>query len=202
MRRSERLLRAVAAACMSTGVALGMHVAGGGSMPAAPGIVVPLALAFVVSAQLASVAMSRWRLALAVIASQAAFHATFVFGAGGSLGVVGNDPHAAHDAGSLVLDSSGIVAAHHHTSTSPAMLAAHALAAVVTYVLLRRADVLLAWGARLARALWSRLALPAVPLMARPAVRAAAWTPTLTRTRVASTPRLLRGPPVALSSDR
>lgn len=117
MRRSERVLRAAAVACLSTAVALAMHLAGGGAMPSMIGVGAPVVLTFVVGAPLAGAPLSRWRLATAVVVAQVLFHLTFALGRG---------DHAAH------------------THVTPSMLGAHAAAALATYAVLRRADVLVA----------------------------------------------------------
>jgi hypothetical protein len=196
MRRSERLLRAAVAACLSTGVALAMHVAGGGALPAAPGILVPLVLAFAVSIQLAGTAMSRWRLWAAVGVAQVLFHAMFALGSGANLVASGTGPHSSHEPTGLTLDSAGVPAAHSHLT--PSMLAAHAAAAVATYALLRRADVLVALVRQAAAALAARLTI------ARP--RLAAHTHIATRPgrvpvtlHIAHSPHGLRGPPLHLA---
>ncbi|WP_291378923.1 hypothetical protein [Demequina sp.] len=196
MRRSERLLRAAAVACLSTGVALAMHVAGGGILPAAPGIVVPLVLAFAVSIQLAAAAMSRWRLGSAVVVSQALFHSLFALGSGPSVVATGTGAHGSHQPTALTLDSAGAGATHGHFT--PSMLAAHAGAAIATYALLRRADVLVSLIRRAAHALTTRLTLTPRRLAARPriVVRSGRIPVAL---RIARSPHGLRGPPLHLA---
>jgi hypothetical protein len=194
MRRSERLVRAAVVACLSTAVALAMHVAGGGAMPAAPGVLVPLLLAFAVSAQLAGAAMSRWRLATAVAAAQAMFHASFALGPGAH--VIASGPHASHSPTSLTVESVGDHAAHSHLT--PSMVGAHAVAAVATYVLLRRADVLVALILRAAASLVSRLEATA-PRLTPHGVAPAFPSRTPAHTSIARSPRGLRGPPLRLA---
>ncbi len=196
MRRSERLLRAAAAACLSTGVALAMHIAGGGMTPAAPGIVVPLVLAFAVSTQLAGTPMSRWRLATAVVAAQALFHAAFALGSGATVVASGSGPHASHQLTGLEVEPVGVHAAH--ATLTPSMLAAHAAAAAATYALLRRADVFVALVRRAAGSLTARLTI------AWPRLATSSRITTLpgrvpVAISIARCPRGLRGPPLRLA---
>ncbi len=195
MQRSERLLKASVAACLSTGVAVAMHVAGGGAVPSAAGVAVPLLLAFAVSAQLAGNA-SRWRLGAAVVFSQFVFHTLFSWGVGASVSVApGQGPHAGHGTQGLALDVTGVGhLAHAHFT--PTMIAAHALAALGTYAVLRHADVLLDAGRR-----WALWLVPQLHVHAkwRPAplgINVPSPRPTLLRSRIASSPRGLRGPPL------
>ena len=176
-----------------------MHVAGGGVMPSFAGLAVPLFLALAVSAQLAGFA-SRWRLALAVVLSQFGFHTLFSWGVGASVSLTpGQGPHAGHDPLAMSLDVAGAGHAAHMALT-PEMVAAHALAALGTYAVLRRADVLLESGRR-----WARSFLGTAP--GRHAVQARTRRPHLCpprvpaprRPRVASLPRGVRGPPLSLA---
>ncbi len=198
MQRSERLLKASVAACLSTGVAVAMHVAAGGAIPTGAGIAVPLALAFVVSAQLAGTE-SRWRLAAAVVVSQVAFHTLFSWGVGASVGLAsGQGPHAGHDARTLALTvASGGHSAHMHLT--PAMIAAHALAALGTYAVLRRADVLLESGRRWASTFLSRLHVPSPWRPAPLGTASPSPRPTPRRPRIVTSPNGLRGPPLSLA---
>ena len=196
MRRSERLLRAAVAACLSTGVALAMHVAGGGALPAAPGILVPLALTFAVSVQLAGTAMSRWRLGAAVVVAQVLFHAMFALGSGASIVASGAGPHSSHQPTGFAFDSAGVPAAHGHLT--PSMLAAHVAAAIATYALLRRADVLVALIRRAAHALAARLTIAQPRLVARTRIGARAGR-TPDAIRIARSPHGVRGPPCHLA---
>ena len=175
-----------------------MHVAAGGAMPSGAGLAVPLVLAFAVSAQLAG-AGSRWRLAAAVLLSQFAFHTLFSWGVGSSVGVApGQGPHAGHDARTLVLNAaSGGHAAHMHLT--PAMIAAHALAAFGTYAVLRRADVLLESGRRWARSFLSRLRVSTPWRPAPLGISAPSTRPAPRRSRIVASPSGLRGPPLSLA---
>lgn len=185
MRRSERLLRAATAAFLSTGVALAMHIAGGSMIPAAPGVVVPLVLAFAVSTQLAGAPMSRWRLATAVVAAQALFHAAFALGPGATVVASGSGPHASHQLTGLTVDSASVHAAH-------------AAAAAATYALLRRADVFVALLRRAAGSLTARLTVARPRLATRDRITALPGRVPVA-VSVARCPRGLRGPPLRLA---
>ena len=199
MRRSERLARAVAVACLSTGVALALHVAGGAALPSAWGVALPAAVAFAVAAQLGAVALSRWRLALVVAFAQVAFHGAFTWGAGGTMAVAMADgAHAAHDPRAFTIAVSGSEGAAHGAHLTPSMIAAHVLAAAATYAVLRHADLMLAAARRWASALVARLdsAPTAVAVPRRGAVvaaRAAGLVPSRSVTAHG-----VRGPPLAL----
>ena len=78
--RGTRVARGTVAASVATFVALLSHVTAGGTVPGAFGIVVPLALSFVVCVALAGRRLSVWRLGAAVTLSQILFHALFVLG--------------------------------------------------------------------------------------------------------------------------
>lgn len=199
MRRSERLVRGLAAACLTTGVALAMHVAGGGQMPSAAGVAVPGALALAVSVNLAGVPLSRWRLTAASIASQAVFHVAFSWGAGGAtVTMQAAGGHAAHGPHALALDAgSGI--APHHLHLTPSMIAAHALAAFGTYAVLRRADVLLDFARRWALDLASRLMAPQQTCQVPTARAVPPSRSTPLRTRIVACAHGLRGPPLSLA---
>lgn len=190
MRRAERIIRAGVAACLSTALALGFHVAAGAPMPQAPGVLVPLAISFAVCLHLAGTAMSRWRLALGVALSQLAFHTLFALGTG-SVTPAATDALGEHQHGSLEL-AFAASAGHHHGLS---MTVGHACAAALTYVLLRRADVLLAFAARLVAWLSQRLGLNPRPLavVARP--RAWIARHLAAPRRIVTSPRLMRGPP-------
>ncbi len=78
--RGARVLRGAVAASVATFVALLSHVTAGGAVPGIFGIIVPLALSFVVCVAFAGRRPSLWRLGPAVALSQVLFHALFVLG--------------------------------------------------------------------------------------------------------------------------
>lgn len=79
--RGTRVARGAVGASVATFVALLSHVTAGGDVPGWLGVVVPLALSFVVCTVLAGRRLSLWRLAPAVALSQLLFHTLFVLGA-------------------------------------------------------------------------------------------------------------------------
>lgn len=79
--RGTRAARGAVGASLATFVALLSHVTAGGAVPGWLGLVVPLALSFVVCTVLAGRRLSLWRLAPAVALSQLLFHTLFVLGA-------------------------------------------------------------------------------------------------------------------------
>ena len=159
----------------------------------------PGAVAFAVAAHLGAVALSRWRLALVVAFAQAAFHVAFTWGAGTSVAVqVTNGAHAAHDPTTMTLAASGGAGIAHGAHVTPSMIAAHVLAGVATYAVLRHADLLIAAARRWASSLVARLDCTPTAVVAagRGAVVAAA-----SRALAPSGPiraRSVRGPPLAL----
>ncbi|WP_284328033.1 hypothetical protein [Demequina litorisediminis] len=162
-----RLARAFVAASVATGVALGSHVAGGGSAPGPAGVAVPLALSFAVCVQLAGRAASGWRIALGVAVSQALFHVLFVMG-GGTV-TMDAGAHAHH----LAAGSLTVADASHAAHGGAPMTLAHVVAAIVTTAALWRLDAALASAGRAIGHLLSRLATP-ISLTAPHAPRRAA----------------------------
>lgn len=97
--RNAQLARGVSAASIATFAALFSHVVGGGEIPGALGVLVPLVLAVTVSVLLAGRRLSLTRLSLSVLVSQGLFHALFVLGSPSpsisSPGAVGHHAHGA-----------------------------------------------------------------------------------------------------------
>ena len=161
--RHQRALRGCAAAVFATFVALASHMIGGGGLPSAMGVVVSLALSMLVCVLLVSRRLSLPRLSLSVLASQSLFHLLFsVFTPttgdhtpttgdhspanaleqhamhhAGSTGAVGSMPQAM--AGAVPSPDAG---AAMHAHTSPAMLLAHCVAAVLTIAMIYWSEVL------------------------------------------------------------
>lgn len=144
--RGRRTLRGSAAASFATFVALTSHVIGGGALPTLTGLIVPLALSTLVCVLLAGRQLSLHRLSISVLTSQALFHLLFsIFTptASAPAPTTAVDRHAAmhagHEASMASMGtghdvmgsmSTGSTAGHAHTS--PTMLIAHLVAAVVT----------------------------------------------------------------------
>jgi hypothetical protein len=151
----ERVARGTAAAAVSTFVALLSHVAGGGVVPAVEGVAVPLVLSFAVCTVLAGRRLSLPRLAASVVVSQLLFHVLFVLGSPtGMTATDGTTASSAH-VHSIVLDTT---ASHGHTDGA-GMWWAHALAALVTIVALRRGERASAHLLGVARIVVLRLAI-------------------------------------------
>ncbi len=208
----SRTVRGVLAALLAVGSAAGAHTVGGHHAPHAVILILALAVSIPLCIALSTGRLSRGRLAVAVLLSQGALHGLFeLFPAGSSAAV--------HDGSS---SAGGHAAGHHHdavpaplpasapdASSLPAdsasgvewgMVAMHALAAVVSYVLLRRGEVILAALMELLdlrpavlRGFDSRAPLPPRPRMAL----RAGGEPVLGPWAVwpGEGPRTLRGPP-------
>lgn len=153
---------------VATFVALVSHVAGGGQVPAALGVVVPLVLSVFVCVLLTGRRRSLWRLSVSVAVSQLLFHGLFILGTSSSVAVsTGSGPHAGHSVG-LVMTSPGM---SHGGPDGAWMWIAHAVAALVTIAALHRGETviseLLAFTGyvitRLARALSGLVASPSRP---------------------------------------
>ncbi|WP_307450591.1 MULTISPECIES: hypothetical protein [Microbacterium] len=130
--RGSRVARGAVASSVATFVALLSHVSAGGAMPGIVGVAVPLALSFVVCAALAGRRSSVWRSSLAVVVSQALFHALFVLGSY-DLGAAG------HVHGAVAIVTAGEASAQ-TVSMDAAMTAGHLVAAALTTLALHRGE--------------------------------------------------------------
>lgn len=134
MRRQSRALRVArgaVAASVATFVALLSHVSGGGEVPGLFGLVVPLALSFVVCVALAGRRLSLARLGLAVTLSQVLFHTLFVLGSF-QPGIAGH-VHGAP----LVLTGDATAPV---VTADATMWAGHLVAAIATTAMLHRGE--------------------------------------------------------------
>ncbi|MDK8433450.1 MULTISPECIES: hypothetical protein [unclassified Brevibacterium] len=218
--RGRRARRGSAAAGFATFVALTSHVIGGGALPTLMGVLVPLVLSTLVCVLLAGRRLSLPRLSLSVVASQSLFHLLFsVFtpmaGAAGPTNAV--ERHAMHHGGAASMpgsmagahgamsgmsgsmSSSGADAMAAHSHTSPAMLAAHLVAAVLTIAMIYWSEVLPERIGSFVR-LVVRALLPSpvrpIPVPSRP-MRHLGVVDVLPRhLGVLRSPVLTRGPPV------
>ncbi|GAA1189196.1 hypothetical protein GCM10009674_30970 [Nesterenkonia xinjiangensis] len=208
-----RLARGSGASLISVGGAGLAHVAAGHHAPHWVVVLLALAVSTPLGVALTSVRHSRVRLATAVLLSQAVLHGLYALfpahsGPGTSLstgaasggGLAGAHPG---DRGDLTLLAAGeLQASPHgtHVSVMPdaSMAAAHLLAAVITYALLRRGEILMTSLRELldvARVLLLVVVAPLVP------VRTVRRMPlTFDRPRLADqwsgrSSRTLRGPP-------
>lgn len=154
--RSRIAARGVAAAAVSTFVALLSHVGGGGDLPGTMGILVPLVLSSLVCVALAGRSLSLFRLTLSVAASQFLFHALFILGTPRSASsTMDAAPHHLHG-GAQGLDMASTPSAH-LAHASVGMWIAHAVACVLTVAALYSAESVLASVAALKRMILARL---------------------------------------------
>ncbi len=150
-RTRARALRGVLAASSATLVALMSHLAGGGEMPGVLGIVVPLALSLPVCIAWSARHLSLPRLSASVVTSQLFFHVLFVLGTPVGAAQAPSGPHAGHvgmamptapAAGSAHLPGqAGQMTEMVHADAT--MWVWHAVAAVVTVVVLYRGELML-----------------------------------------------------------
>lgn len=144
--RWARFTRGWVAAFFSTFVAALSHTVGGERAPGGVGVVVSVAFAGLVCVALAGRSLSWSRLAVSVVLSQLIFHTLFSVGApGGALHTAGG---AAHEHGTHAFVSavgSRAFVDGAHGAHGLQMWLAHAVAACVTIVALRRGETAL-WG--------------------------------------------------------
>lgn len=189
---------------------------GGGALPSAMGVVVPLALSLLVCVLLAGRRLSLVRLSLSVLASQTLFHLLFtVFTpAAGSHGPANAvERHAAHHTGQTGTSASmpamsesmpysmpgGSADAGMHSHASPMMLMSHLVAAAVTIAMIYWSQVLPAKIAGFVRQVLHALLptmvrLTSVPSGPKPHLRVVEILPR--HLGVLRSPVLTRGPPV------
>ncbi|MCU1526390.1 MAG: hypothetical protein JWP75_153 [Frondihabitans sp.] len=200
-------MRGGAVAGISVAIAAVSHVAGGGATPGVLGVVIALTMAVLASIVLAGRALSLPRLSISVVISQVVFHIVFSLGANlptpatGSqpVGMLGMVMSGGHTVGLPDLSSPRAAAALEMSSAQ--MWLGHAVAAVLTIIVLRYGErsfwrlVQLA-SARLARVVVVTDVLPAAPRVSRHRILAAlADRGGLRPLDVLHSPRSHRGPP-------
>ncbi|QTV79525.1 hypothetical protein [Microbacterium sp. NIBRBAC000506063] len=154
--RQLRLLRATSASWLATLLAAMSHTLGGGAPPH-PLLVITLAVFLTpVAALLVGPTPHRVRVALSVLVSQGVFHALFH-----ALGTTAGGATAGH---AHHVDPVALGPVTQGAATGPAMLAAHAAAALLTTLLLWHGEQLL-----LAVVRWVRAALRPLPAVPAPA---------------------------------
>lgn len=149
--RQLRLVRAAAVSSVATLIAAVSHTLGGGSAPAPLLILAVTTLLTPLSALLVGARRSRGRVALAVLIAQGAFHVVFqVLGSPSGSGAASALGHSHH------VDLSLLGPASAATAPGALMLLAHAVAAVLTTLLVWHGEGLLRAVARWVEALLLR----------------------------------------------
>ncbi|WP_147102976.1 hypothetical protein [Nesterenkonia populi] len=146
---ASSMLRGVLIAASAVGAGVLAHAAAGQHSPHAVVVLLAMTVAVPVSTALASVRLSRLRLAAAVLLSQAVLHGLFaLFPAAQSsrLQAAGGEAGHAHHPHVAVMSGAADHAAH---QTDATMVAAHLIAAAGTYAVLRRGELILAALSRL-----------------------------------------------------
>ncbi|GAA1809571.1 hypothetical protein [Nesterenkonia flava] len=212
MSGAGRMLRGVLITAVSLVSAVLAHTAAGHHPPHAVVLVLALAVGAPLATALSSIRLSRWRLAGAVIGTQAVLHGLFVVLPAPSAVAWGDAPGAgdsAHSHGATFVDVAALTAvaessgASHgaHGGVSPVMAAAHLAAAAAAYLLIRRGDLVLAALADLLTLRPIALLLDVLghPLHVRPHAAGAGWPqPVRLRSWWGAGARTLRGPPVVV----
>ncbi|MCS5715815.1 hypothetical protein NVV95_14785 [Herbiconiux sp. CPCC 205716] len=141
--RATRAGRGLAAAAVALFLAALSHVAAGGGAPGVVGAALAAAFAAIVCVALAGRRLSLPRLAIAVPTSQFAFHLLFGVGAGSGSGLtVATAHHHGRSFSTLVPDAlQSTLAAPTHSHDSGWMWASHAVAAVLTVLVLARGEL-------------------------------------------------------------
>lgn len=159
--RWARFVRGWLVAGISVTVASFSHVAGGGMTPGIVGVVLALAFAGLVSIALAGKTLSRIRLAVSVALSQFAFHLLFVLGAGSSGASAFSTPANHH--GMVMLNPvmiGDMGSSPMHAGLS--MWFAHAVAAIVTVVILYWGESAFWTVVNLAHSVWATVRISPV----------------------------------------
>ncbi|TFD84540.1 hypothetical protein E3T61_18965 [Cryobacterium lactosi] len=146
--RWARLARGWVTAVVSVVVAAVSHVGGGGTLPGSLGAVLALTFAGLASVALAGKTLSRLRLSVSVMVSQFAFHSLFGLGAGSAPRSM-TGPGSGHQHGAMMVEMTAPGGSAQAMNIDTSMWLAHAVAAVITIVLLRRGE----------RAFWALLGL-------------------------------------------
>ncbi len=195
MNRATQLARGATTAAVALFLAAFSHGVAAGEAPGGVGLVFAGIVALAASVAFVGRRSTPVRVALAVVVSQAAFHLRFGVGAGSGdrLAVSGSGHHQV-----VTLVEGAAPAAAHTAHTDIAMLAAHALAAVLTVIYLLAVEAA-AWRslAGTARRLVGRLTgaitlVPVAVLVPRPSAGAA---PVPARSRLLNSALRYRGPP-------
>ncbi|GAA4911754.1 hypothetical protein [Nesterenkonia rhizosphaerae] len=197
-----RTIRGVLAASAAVSAAALAHSVAGHHPPHALVILLALAVSIPLSVALSNVALSRSRLAAAVLGSQAVLHGLFELlsaSAAVPLSVI-DGAHAHHQ--QIGLGVAPGTAHTHLSAAEPGMAAAHVVAAAGTYLLLRRGEVILhaLIGLLSLQPVRLLLEIPAAVPVAPPTASAGwqLWQPL--SLWLGQGPRTLRGPPLLVIS--
>lgn len=195
--RAQRLARGWIVGLVATTVAAVSHSLAGGYQPALLSFGTALVFAGMLGTFVIGRRPSLPRLAVAVGVSQLAFHLLFSLlgeGAGGTPARFGTQDMSAMNDASAVTPVPAPMTGHDHL-LDPGMWIAHAVAAALTILFLRHAEVAV-WN-MLTRAI-ERVVLADIPLIAAPSRRPAAQLPTVPRlsSRVVASSTRRRGPPL------
>ncbi len=198
--RAQRLARGWIVGLVATTAAGVSHSLAGGYQPG----VLSFGTALIFAGMLGTLVIGRRpslpRLIVAIGVSQLAFHLLFsLLGAGSSGSAAGSGMPGMTDMDAAARPSPALAASGHDHLADPGMWIAHAIAAALTILFLRHAE-LAVWNmlARFGRVLATRLTVVLVPVASGAAVRVPAW-PAIAlgpaeRLLVASASR--RGPPL------
>ena len=196
--RQLRLVRAAAVSSIATLLAALSHTLGGGSAPHPLLILAIATMLTPLSALLVGARRSRGRVAVAVILGQAAFHVLFQ-ALGSPTGTTSTGAASPVGGGhSHLMDLTALGPASPAAAPGVLMLFAHAVAAMLTIVLVWHGEAVVRVVARWVEALLRQVAAVAPPEHRRPPGLRSIAVPTFDAAVSAAVPR--RGPP-ALARD-
>jgi hypothetical protein len=201
--RAQRLARGWIVGLVATTVAAVSHTLAGGYRPGVLSLGAALVFAGILGAFVIGRRPSLPRLSVAVGLSQLAFHLVFsLLGSGGapeaSASQLGDRMPGMADMGATVLPAPVAMSGHDHLA-DPGMWIAHAFAAVLTILFLRRAE-LAVWTmlTRLGRVIATRLTVVLAPVASGGVPRIPGWPDVARRPgeRLLVASALRRGPPL------
>lgn len=200
--RWARFARGWVTALLAVFVAALSHVAGGGGAPGPLSIALALAFSGMLCVALAGRTLSLLRLTVSVAASQGAFHLLFGLGGGTSALTMADSPD--HGSMAVIVDTATTATMKHGATHGDGwMWAAHAAAAVVTILALRRGEAsywaVLGYARSLLAVFIASFALFPVRLVVGGAVAARARAALPRDLGVLLAAMRLRGPPARLS---
>jgi hypothetical protein len=189
--RGARTVRGMIAALTATFVAAFFHTIADGLSPSAFGVVVALAFAIPACVFLAGRSLSRTRLAVSVLASQAVFHLAMSLGDGSGV-TASSDAGAGHHAHAASVTLTAAAVGTPHAPHDTAMWLGHLFAAALTFALLRRGEA----------AFWAILALTSLTVTRLLLMLTESAHLPPVRARATARPRSIRPRLVVLSTMR